>query len=75
MRAHAYNIRERGNEQGLVWQEVYWKIGTLLMNRPKEFVFSHIINIVVISTVSLIIKDNTDNIFLCTFLDSDLEYK
>ena len=30
MRARTYNIRELGNEQGLVWQEVYWKIGTLL---------------------------------------------
>ena len=28
MCARTYNIRELGNEQGLVWQEVYWKIGT-----------------------------------------------
>ena len=32
MCAHTYNIRELGNEQGLVWQEVYWKIGTSFGN-------------------------------------------
>ena len=31
MCARTYNIRELGNEQGLVWQEVYWKIGTSLL--------------------------------------------
>ena len=33
MCARIYNIRELGNEQGLVWQEVYWKIGTLFLFR------------------------------------------
>ena len=31
MCARTYNKREVGNEQDLVWQEVYWKIGTSLL--------------------------------------------
>ena len=34
MCARTYNIRELGIEQGLVWQEGYWKIGTLVFYTP-----------------------------------------